>query len=123
MEGNATMRSQSYAVSIEHILRRVFECDRCGFGGIANSDYIRKHPCAAMFSCLAYLYANASSEKRVEIEKFIEDHLLYADMSIDFLLSFENASKTDGAMTIELDCENGEIALQKIISEFDQITK
>ena len=42
------MKAQGYAVDIEHVLRRIFDCDRYGFGGEVNSDAIRKHPFLSM---------------------------------------------------------------------------
>lgn len=40
---NAVIRAQGYAVSLEHEIRRVFQCDRSGFAGIADSDFICKN--------------------------------------------------------------------------------
>lgn len=123
MQGNAVMRSQSYAVAIEHILGNIFGCERFGFGGVVNSDYIRKQPFAALFCGLACLYPNSDSEKKNRIEKFIEDHMFYVDMSIDFLLSFETNSKTQDITTIEIDFNNGEEALQSIIETYRDVVK
>lgn len=123
MANDAVIRSQSYAVSIEHDLRKVFNCDRFGFGGIANSDFIRKQPFPAMFSALSYIYATAGNEKRNIIEKFISDVMFYSEMSIDYLLSFDTSEKTEGISTIDIGFENGEIALEKIISDFESIIK
>ena len=123
MQDSAVMRSQSYAGEIEFILRSIFDCERYGFGGIVNSDYIRKHPFSALFCGLARLYPTATSEKKGLFEKFIADHLFYADMSIDYLLSFDTSSKTDGIATIEIDFKNGEEALQNIIKAYREVIK
>lgn len=40
MKDNPVARSQSYAVEIEHILCKIFECERYGFGGVVNSEKI-----------------------------------------------------------------------------------
>ena len=123
MGNNAVMRAQSYAVEIEHILWNIFGCERFGFGGVVNSDYIRKHPFSALFCGLAYLYSTSTLEKKRLIEEFISDHMFYADMSIDYLLSFETNSKTDGVATIEIDFKNGEKALQSIIEAYRKVIK
>lgn len=123
MEDNAVMRSQSYATEIEHILWNIFDCERFGFGGVVNSDYIRKQPFAALFCGLACLYPQSTPDKKARIEKFIADHMFYADMSIDYLLSFDTNSKTDGIATIEIDFKNGEEALQNIIEIYRKVIK
>ena len=123
MQGNSVMRSQSYAVSIEHILCNIFSCERYGFGGVVNSDYIRKQPFAALFCGLACLYPRSTPEKKARIEKYIENHMFYANMSIDYLLSFETNIKTDDITTIEIDFNNGEEALQSIIETYREVIK
>lgn len=121
MANDAVMRSQSYAVSIEHDLRKVFDCDRGGFGGIADSDFIRKQPFPAMFAALSYIYANAENSKRTAIEKFINDMMYYSEMSIDYLLSFDTSEKSEDFGTIGIGFENGEIALEKFIDDFEKL--
>lgn len=112
------INGQSYAISIEHILCRVFKCERFGFGGVVNSDFIRRQPFSSMMSGLAHIYANADNSKREEIEEFLEDNLFYSWMSIDELLSFENATKDINGINIDIGYENGEVALEKIINAF-----
>ena len=121
MESNAVMRSQSYAVEIEHILGNIFNCERFGFGGVVNSDYIRRQPFAALFCGLACLYPNSTPEKRECIEEFINNHMFYSDMTIDYLLSFETDTQTEGIATIQIDYENGEEALQSIIRSYREV--
>ena len=115
--------AQSYAVSVEHILCNVFNCERFGFGGIVNSDYIRKHPYAAMTSGLAYIYATANSAKKSEITKFAEDFNFFSDMSFDELLSFDSSEKVIDGVTIGIDYENGEKAVEDMIERFRSICK
>lgn len=121
MDDNAVMRSQSYAVNIEHILCEIFSCERFGFGGLVNSDYVRKQPLPALFIGLAYLYPNASPNKRKQIDSFIGNHRFFEEMSIDYLLSFDTNSKSDGLTTIEIDAPNGEEALQRIIDTYCEV--
>lgn len=119
--GSATMRAQGYAVSIEHDMERVFRCQRFGFAGIVNSDFIRRNPLAAILATCGFIYANADSDKKMQIEKFIEDTSFYWEMSLDELLSFETSSKTVGISTIELEYENGESALVDISNKFSEV--
>lgn len=118
---NAVIRAQGYAVSLEHELRRVFQCDRSGFAGIANSDFIRKNPLAAVLATCGFLYAKADDIGRTQIENFIVDTRFYWEMSLDELLSFETNSKNIGNGTIELEYENGEKALEDIMDKFSEI--
>lgn len=119
--GNATMRAQGYAVSIEHDMGRVFKCERFGFAGVVNSDFIRRNPLAAILATCGYIYANVDSKKQMQIEKFIEDTSFYWKMSLDELLSFDTSTKTIDIETIELEYENGETALVDISNKFSNI--
>lgn len=100
---NAVIRAQGYAVSLEHEIRRVFQCDRSGFAGIADSDFIRKNPLAAVLATCGFLTR------------------FYWEMSLDELLSFETNIKDTERGTIELDYENGEKALEDIMDKFSEI--
>ena len=120
MKDDATIRSQSYAVEIEYILCKIFNCNRFGIGGIANSDYIRRQPIPAMFCGLTFLLS-ANPAKKAMIEKFINEHMYYADMSIDYLLSFATNEKRDGTSTITINFDNGEKALQDIIEKYREV--
>lgn len=115
--------AQSYAVSVEHILCNVFGCERFGFGGIVNSDYIRKHPYAAMTCGLACVYASDNAVKKVEATKFAEDFYFFSDMSFDDLLSFDSSEKVVDGVTIGIDYENGEKAVEDMIEKFGIVCK
>lgn len=121
MENNAVIRAQGYAVGIEHDMSRVFGCERFGFAGVVNSDFIRGNPLAAILATCGFIYAQVSEENKTLIEKFIEDTAFYWKMSLDKLLSFETSSKTFDIETIELDYENGEKALVDIMDKFSAI--
>lgn len=118
---DAVMRSQGYAVSMEYDIRRVFNCERFGFAGIANSDFIRKNPLAAVLATCGFIYAKVNEQDKKIVEKFINDTSFYLEMSIDELLSFETSSKTIDKVTIELEYENGEKALEDIMDKFSNI--
>lgn len=117
------MLSQSYAVRIEHILCRIFSCERYGVGGIVNSDHIRKHPISSMIHAATYLYAKADFKRKETIEKFIEDVTYYSEWSIDTLLSFETNEKVISGITYGLEFGNGRQELEHIIEEFEKITE
>lgn len=116
------MKSQGYAVEIEHILRRIFDCDRYGFGGEINSDAIRKHPFLSMTQGLAYLYAKEPHRKE-DIDNFINDFSFYAQFSLDELLSFDKNEKVIGIKHIQLQKENGLQEVEFIIEEFEKVLK
>lgn len=123
MENESMMRAQSYAVSMEHILRRIFNCDRGGFGGIVDADFIRKQPLPALYCGLSYLYPNSEPEKKAQIVKFIEDNTFFDEMSVDFLLSFDKNEKTVGNTTLDIGFPNGEEALQNIINYYRRVVE
>lgn len=118
---NAIMRAQSYAVDIEHVMRKVFKCERFGFSGIVNSDFIRKNPLAAILATCGYMYALVDEQGKNQIEAFINDTEFYWEMSLDDLLSFESSCKTVGIATIEIEYDNGEEALIDNIKKFETI--
>jgi hypothetical protein len=117
------MNGQSYAIEIEHIIREIFSCERFGFGGVANSDFIRSQPFTAIIAALAYQFATADVNHRSEIEKFIEDNSFYSDFSIDELLSFETSEKIIEGTHIDIGFPNGEEAIKKIILDFRKVVK
>ena len=119
---DAVMRSQGYAVSIEHSMSAVFNCGRGGVGGLVNSDYIRKRPYAAMCCTLTAVYAVDPSKKEA-VETFIEDNMFYSDWSIDELLSFDTNTKVINGIEYTLEFDTGETALQSIIEKFDALIK
>lgn len=117
------MNGQSYAIEIEHIINEVFSCERFGFGGVANSDFIRFQPFTAIIAALAYQFATADLKHRSEIEKFIEDNSFYSDFSIDELLSFETSEKIIDGTHVDIGFPNGEEAIKKIILDFRKVVK
>lgn len=90
----------SYAVKIEHILWKVFNCNRGGFGGIVNADYIDRNPYSAIACALAIYYLNNTDENKKLIDKFLGDYYFYSDKSI---------------------VEIGENDINKIIEEFKNL--
>ena len=115
--------AQGYAISIEHILCDVLGCERFGFGGIVNSDFIRRQPFLAMACGLSFIYATALKEKQMEIINFIEEYSFFSEMSIDLLLSFETNKKDINGITIEISFENGEKAIETMIEDFRKACK
>ncbi|WP_186424147.1 hypothetical protein [Lacrimispora celerecrescens] len=118
---NAVMRSQGYAINIEHTMSKVFNCERFGFSGIVNSDFIRKNPMSAITATCSYLYCNSDNVKKKLIENFLDKVLFYLEFSLDELLSFETSTRTIDKLTIELEYANGEEALIDIIDKFDKL--
>ena len=121
--GDAVMRAQGYAIDIERIMERVFECKRGGLAGIVNSDFIRSKPLTAVAATCGFLYATADTSKREEIENFLSETMYYLEMSLDELLSFESSTKTVGIDTTNLEYDNGEDALIDIVKKFRSLCK
>src|SRR5690554_5659218 len=77
--------SHSLAISIEWTLRKLFNCERFGLGGFINSDSIEASPMQSFRIGFAAIYAGASSDKRIVIDRFIDDNYQYEDMNIEEL--------------------------------------
>lgn len=75
--------SHSLAISIEWTLRKLFNCERFGLGGFINSDSIEASPMQSYRLGFAAIYAEASSDKRRLIDRFIDDNYQYEDMNIE----------------------------------------
>lgn len=113
MTNELTTKARTYAVHIEEIMCSVFDCKRFGFGGIVNSDYIRKHPFQAMCCALAKNY-NGNEEN---IDVFLELYRPFADCSLDMLLSFEPKSEIKYGMPEHV-AKSGEEVVQNMIENF-----
>lgn len=60
------------AISLEHIVRRVYNCERFGVMGVANSDHLERHPMDAAIVIFAPLY---QEQKVIEdIDSFIDEY-------------------------------------------------
>lgn len=116
-------QAQNYATSIEHTLCYIYECERFGFGGIVNSDFIRKQPFTAMVCGLSFVYSTAASNQKIEIEKFIEEYSFFSEMSLDLLLSFDTPKKDINGITFEINFESGEKAVEKMLEDFRKVLK
>lgn len=123
MEVHIGALAQGYAVSIEHILCDVFNCERFGYGGIVNSDFIRKQPFTAMGCGFSFIYALAKNDKQKEIIAFIDDYSFFSEMSLDTLLSFDSTTKNINGITIEISHRNGQEAVKKMIEDFRKLCK
>lgn len=117
------MLSQSYAIRIENILCGVFSCERCGVGGIVNSDYIRRWPVTSMIHAAIYVYSKANDIEKKAIEEYIHKVTFYSEWSIDQLLSFESKEKIIDGITYQLEFENGKQQLEHIIQEFEELIR
>lgn len=116
--GNA----KQYATEIEHILCKVFDCKRFGFGGIVDSDFIRKNPFIAIASGLAFIYAEDSS-KKCEIDLYLEKYSYYLKYDLDMLIR-----ASDGKIEPNWDYDqeeygSGEEIVKSIIADLEVITE
>ena len=114
---------QMYAVEIEHIMSKVFNCERFGVGGIVDSNCIRQNPYFSMVSALTYLYASADTQQRNIITRFIEDYYCYSELNIDKILEFDSHTKVIDGCEYTLGYSNGVEAIKSIINNFRSICK
>ena len=115
------LNPQNYAVSIERIMRNVFDCDRSDVGGLVESDYIRNYPFTAMMSTIMYLCNSKDSNHIILVSNFFENYSYYGKWSIDELLSFDSNSKEIDECNYEIEYANGEEAITAIIAAFSEI--
>lgn len=101
-----SFESHGLAVNIEHRIRRVFNCDRFGFGGIADADYIESPGgmYTAMACALAAVYSNVSDTRRNEISDFIQNIWDYSEARIEEIIT-----------------QNGRESIDRTIAEFERL--
>lgn len=75
--------SHFLAVRIEHRLRSIFNCDRCGFGGLVDADVIERDPYNAFIYGLSAIYLKSSQSQKVLIDNFIESLYQYEGKRIE----------------------------------------
>ena len=63
-----------YAFQIEITIRSVFNCDKCGLGGIADANFIEKQPFIAITAVLGNFYNKLDSNTKNKVDKFIQDY-------------------------------------------------
>lgn len=115
--------AHAYAIHIEAILRNLFHCDRGGMAGIIDANFIQRNLYAGVTAGLGYLYATANDDKKQEIGNFISDFGFYLNLGLGTLLEFTANEKVIDGCTYTLDYENGEKAIDAMISAFSKICK
>jgi len=103
------------AVSIEFMLRREFDCNRGGFGGIANADFVEYHWYTAIAAGLGFRYATANEAKRSEIKLFIHRFGYYLEIDLNKLLAFSSNTSIVNGSQVTIDYENGSVAISAVI--------
>ena len=111
------MYAHSYAIEIEHIMGRLVGCNRFG-APFVNADEVEDDWNAAIAFALGYVYAIGDGEVRAEINRFYEEFSMCLGFSIAELLQFTETERTIGMTTYSLDYENGEKAVEAVISSF-----
>ena len=62
--------SHGDAISLERIVRQVYNCDRFGVGGLANADTLERSPMLAAYAALAPLYLK--NKKIADVDAFLD---------------------------------------------------
>lgn len=72
------------AFILEHLVRRVFNCDRFGVSTLATADYFERNPLAAAIMVVSALY---SSER-------VSDHRMFDQFISDYSIAFDQSAET-----------------------------
>ncbi|MDD2401681.1 MAG: hypothetical protein PHI90_11295 [Clostridia bacterium] len=87
-----SFESHNYAIKIEGLLRDVFDCDRAGFGGIADADFIERSAYTAIACALARYYGVVSEKEQKKIEEYLNRYSFYSDKRLeDIIKEFKNS--------------------------------
>ena len=75
------------AIALEHLIRRVYNCDRFGVMGIANADYLERNPLDAAIVIFAPLYREQNEIDN--IDTFIEQYSCIFKFPSDYTYNAE----------------------------------
>lgn len=114
--------AKQYATEIEHILCSVFDCDRYGFGGIVDSDFVRANPYVAIASGLAFKYAKDLSKEDV-INSYLGEYGFYLKYDLDTLVKASNGEIVPGWEYDQGKYDSGEEIVKSIINALQEIVK
>lgn len=62
------------AVSIEHTVSRILQCNRLGYGGLVNADLYIKNPLEAAIACTVFLLPAGTDDR---VDGYISDFFFY----------------------------------------------
>lgn len=109
-----------YAVDIEFLLMKAFNCDKYGVGEFVTADNIERMPLTALFMGASYLYGITSGDKREATEKFILDNSFICSLNLSMreLLDLTSSEYKD---IYDIEYETGEVAINAIIEQFNKL--
>lgn len=110
------MNAHVYALRVENILRSVFSSEKRGSVVLIDADYIESNLYVSVAYGLGYLYSKADPFKQAEIEKFIHEYDYYLNFGIGGLLLFVTNMQEINNGSYSINFDNGEKALEAIIS-------
>lgn len=96
--------SHNDAITLERIVRRVYNCDRSGVSGMVDADYFDEKPIQAAVLVIAYLYAR----------DMVQDPYLYDEFLHKYETIFDYPDEND----IESEIKNYIVDLRSIVDGY-----
>ena len=69
------------AIVLEHMVRRMYGCDRFGISGLADADYFERNPIQAAVLVVACIYAKEWERNSNKYEQFLSNYETFFDSS------------------------------------------
>jgi len=63
--------NHSQAIELEHQVRRLFKCDRCGVSGLADADNFESNPMDAAVMVVSYIHAKGLQISETQYDEFL----------------------------------------------------
>ena len=63
--------NHSDAIELEHQVRRLFKCDRCGVSGLADADNFESNPLDAAIMVVSYIHAKGLQTSETQYDEFL----------------------------------------------------
>lgn len=63
--------NHNHAIELEHQVRRLFNCDRCGVSGLADADNFEGSPLDAAIMVVSYVHAKGLQSSETQYDEFL----------------------------------------------------
>lgn len=62
------------AITLEHQVRKLFNCDRTGVSGLADADHFESHPMDAAVMVVSYIHAKGLQFSETQYDEFLSKY-------------------------------------------------
>ena len=88
--------NHSDAIELEHQVRRLFKCDRCGVSGLADANNFESNPLDAAIMVVSYIHAKGLQTSETQYDEFLCNMKLFSNTQMKMMrqTKFKTTSMT-----------------------------